>query len=521
MKLIYRMLGVFLILSCILYSSCTDEYSDINTNKSSISEVGPEGIPLLFAGALRWNRQNEQVGQNLYADQYAQYFCYNVTYFTSDRYAMVDEWLMEDPWEPMYTKVSSSLNEIINNTDPNSAENAIANIWWVQSFHRLTDYWGPIPYFYIGEISSDILYTPQDSIYYDFFNRLNAAVKVLKENTDQVPFGVHDIVFQGDINKWIKFANTLRLRLAIRISNIEPERARTEGEAAYRDGLMVNSPADDALIENGETWMTSNRLSRYSEWDEVRMTATMESILKGYNDPRISEYFLPAKKTGTYEGIRNGLPATKLSLGANRANALSHWGPRWSAPSRGGIESFYETKGIVMTTAEAYFLRAEGAILGWDMGASAKECYENGILNSMYQWGITDVATINAYVNGTSLPIAPDDYLKSPAVSDVPVQFDTSDKNVQLEQISIQKWLALYPDGKEAWADNRRSRHFKMYPVVSSDNPEIPDPSVEHIRRVHFIVAEKLANPLGVESGIMHLKNGEDKINTPLWWDVH
>ena len=118
-----------------------------------------------------------------------------------------------------------------------------------------------------------------------------------------------------------------------------------------------------------------------------------------------------------------------------------------------------------MCAAEAYFLRAEGALLGWNMGGTAQELYEAGITNSMKQWGITDAAAIQAYINSTNTPIAPNDYLNSPPVSDAPVKF-AADLNTQKEQIAIQKWLALFPDGYEAWADYRRSRTFILYPVL-------------------------------------------------------
>ena len=77
----------------------------------------------------------------------------------------------------------------------------------------------------------------------------------------------------------------------------------------------------------------------------------------------------------------------------------------------------------IMCSAEAYFLRAEGALLGWDMGRNAKDLYESGITKSMQQWGIADAAAIQSYINSSNTPIAPNDYLNSPAVSDAPVKF--------------------------------------------------------------------------------------------------
>ena len=89
---------------------------------------------------------------------------------------------------------------------------------------------------------------------------------------------------------------------------------------------------------------------------------------------------------------------------------------------------------------------------------------------------------------------------------------------VQKEQITIQKWLALYPDGNEAWADIRRSGALKLYPVVVSDNPDITDPTTQSIKRINFMLSETITNGPAVEAAIP-LLGGPDKITTPLWWD--
>jgi hypothetical protein len=204
------------------------------------------------------------------------------------------------------------------------------------------------------------------------------------------------------------------------------------------------------------------------DWNEFRMSSTMESVLKGYADPRMPIYFLPAVTTGNYEGLRNGLSSADMAAPLNKPDANSHHGARWS--STDGLE----TPSNVMATAEADFLKAEATLLGWSVGGlSAKQHYENGIRNSMAQWGITDAAKINAYVNSAATPIAPGDAQGSPAVSTAPVAFGGTPA-LQREQITIQKWLALYPEGVEAWADIRRSRAFKLYPVKQSDNPDLP-----------------------------------------------
>lgn len=254
-----------------------------------------------------------------------------------------------------------------------------------------------------------------------------------------------------------------------------------------------------------------------SDWNEFRMSATMESVLKGYSDPRMPVYFLPAQKTGTYEGERNGLTSTQLTQAVNLHDANSHAGPRWASPSYGGDAGYLSTPQNVMATAEAYFLRAEGALLGWNMGATAQQSYEAGITNSFKQWGISDPAVITAYINSMSTPIAPNDYLNSPPVTNIPVKWGATPA-VQLEQVALQKWLATFPDGMEAWADYRRSHVLKLYPVANSDNPDLTNTTTQWIRRIPFLDNEKVVNKAAVDAAV-NLLGGPDKITTPLWWD--
>ena len=178
-----------------------------------------------------------------------------------------------------------------------------------------------------------------------------------------------------------------------------------------------------------------------SDWNEFRMSASMESVMIGYQDPRLPVYWLPDGATdtnpggnGKYDGLRNGLTSTQLTQSVNAPTANAKAGKRWSSPSFAGNANYLATPQNVMCAAEAYFLRAEGALLGWNMGGTAQELYQGGITNSMKQWGITDAAAIEAYINSTNTPIAPNDYLNSPPVSDAPVKFaaDLKQKNCRL-----------------------------------------------------------------------------------------
>jgi Susd and RagB outer membrane lipoprotein len=522
---ILKSISLFLFIT-VVASSCTDKFVEINTDRNKIATVGSAELPFLFAKAQTSampNIWNYQVAQNLFADQYAQYFACTASYFPSDRYNIRMDWVGA-AFNPVYSEMVPQLQAIKKAAAPGSAEAAIADVVWVLGFHRVTDYWGPIPYFKAGEPAKSVAYDPQDKIYDDFFKKLGGAAAVLKTKSSETPFGSFDLMYGGNVNKWLKFTNTLRLRLALRISKVDPARAKTEAEAAVADGVLENS-ADNALLTKSLKGDDNNGLSRMSDWNEFRMSASMESVLKGYKDPRLGVYWLPnnatagnPKGTGDYDGLRNGLTSTQLTEPANFATANAKVGKRWSSTDFAGDAGFLETPQNVMCAAEAFFLRAEGAILGWNMKGTAKSLYEDGIAQSMRQWGIADAAAISAYTNSDAVPVAPNDFLKSPAISKAPIKFGT-DVTLQKEQIQIQKWLALFPDGTEAWADNRRSRDFKLYPVANSDNADIPDPTKAYIRRIPFLLSETQNNKAGVQTGVPLLGAGGDKLTTPLWWD--
>lgn len=506
--------------SLVLLASCTGDYEEINTNTNAIPVVTPAELPFLFTKALSTapnNQANYQVAQNLFADQYAQYFSCTAASFGSDRLAINQNWVGA-AFNPIYTEVAPQLNLILEMSDPSSAEYALANIWWVYAFHRVTDYWGPIPYSEILKDLDVVPYTAQDKIYEDFFARLDDALAKLAGKTSEKPFGDFDILYKGDVPSWIRFGNTLRLRLAMRISNISPQRAEQEAEKAVAGGVMEISPTHDALVQRSVNGGDGNGLA-IMQWNEFRMSASMESVLKGYEDPRIKVYYMPAKETGEYNGIRNGLTPGQMAEKANLPAVTSQQGPRWSPPDVGGISTYLSTPQNVMCAAEAWFLRAEGALKGWDMGSlQPVDYYNNGIRQSWLQWGITDNPA--AYINDDGKkPVAPDDSLKTPPMTTIPVKFST-DAAVQAEQIATQKWLALFPDGVEAWADYRRSKLVKLYPVVNSDNPLITNTKTQWLRRIPFLTTEKQINAAGVQTGVDAL-SGADDTQTPLWWDTH
>lgn len=246
------------------------------------------------------------------------------------------------------------------------------------------------------------------------------------------------------------------------------------------------------------------------------MAAAMESVLEGYEDPRLPEFFNPAVEGDSdgdgspYEGLRNGLPRTLRSTDLNDFH--SHLDTKWFPIADGGTIPPVE----VMYTSEVYFLRAEGALLNWDMGGDAEDLYYEGIRTSLAERTSATGEEIEEYISSNNTPAVVGDQWNTPALSDIPVAFETNPER-QLEQIITQKWLAVYPDGREAWAEYRRTRYPKLFPLLESNNTQIPVDGI--FRRLEYPSGEYDNNTQAVEAAI-DLLGGPDVNSTRLWWDA-
>ncbi|HEX5025697.1 MAG TPA: SusD/RagB family nutrient-binding outer membrane lipoprotein [Agriterribacter sp.] len=514
-SLLIKLSYLFLLPLLLICGGCTKKFSDINTDPTRLTSLATEDIKGLFTNAEYMamysgdGSAEYQYAQGFFADLYAQYSAITATFDPTDRYNITQEWIQEQ-WIGTFRAMAPLVNILNQTTEPEQkALNAIARIWKVWTIHRATDYYGPFPYSYIGYDSTVIPYDSQQDIYMDLFKELKEATADLSQNIDQPSYGSADVIFDGDNTKWLKFANTLRLRLAIRISDVEPAMAKEEAEAAVAGGVMTELADDAYLLSSGVNY---NGYLRQSGWNEFRMSETMESYLVGYQDPRLSKFWQPSVNTGVYKGVRNGMNVDEIVAPENEPDNTS--GPSdYLLP-----ENSSTTPSTVMYTAEAYFLRAEGVLNGWDMGGgTAKEFYETGIEMSLRTWGITDGGMISTYINSSHTPSAPGGYFNSPAVADIPVKF-SMDVLVQREQIGTQKWIALFPEGHEAWASFRQSGYPKLYPLVHSDNPDAPVGTF--IKRIPFLNYDRDRNGPAVDAA-ESLLGGPDKISTLLWWDTH
>ena len=518
MKKIITKLSLVLCLAMVV-AGCTEDFDELNTDPLALDIAALEESQVLQAQAfaqaqyvsvngLHWRFQ---ISQNLFSDIWCQYYATTAAGFDSDRYVQVGRWA-DLAWGSFYGQAAPQIKlvEDLSEANGNTVGNGMAKTWRVHAYHRITDYWGPVPYSAFGNGELSVPYDSQESIYNDFFTTLDEAVSQLSGGGSSYANG--DRIYGGDASKWLRFANSLRLRLALRIKYVDPAKAQAEAEKAVAAGVITDN-ADNAFVSVDDT--NRNPLETITDWGEFRMSATMESILEGYTDPRMPEYFEPAVDGDSdgdgspYEGLQNG--QTRVSLETSKNAGHSDLATKFIDVARGGSNPPIE----IMNAAEMYFLRAEGALEGWNMGGSAQELYEEGIRASMTQKTTADAAAIDAYIASTSMPI-PFEAGAAP-VTDIPVAFG-GDAETQLEQIITQKWLAIYPNGWEAWAELRRTEYPAQYPRIESQNPDV---GVDEImRRMVYVQSEFDTNGEAVDAAIASPElGGADKNSTKLWWD--
>ncbi len=524
------LLYIAVLLIITLVNSCTDDFTDLNTDPKNLtvdqlsqSEYGAVVKAALYTPAFLPNaaRGPFQLTQSLFSDIYGGYFATTAPNFDSDKFILVGGWL-NGAFNYFYGSAAPQIKYAEDFAAENGyeLENAMMKVWRVWSYHRITDFWGPIPYTEFGNRERSVPYDAQADIYNDFFTTLDEAIPVLQSNAGSTSFlGANDLIYGGSADKWLKFANALRLRLAMRVKYVDPAKSQSEAEKAAA-GAMLESNEDNAIIATSAPDFT-NPYNTITQWGEFRMSADMESILKGYQDARIQYYAAPAAEPDPtddpagisfpYEGMRNG--QSKVDKQGINFNALaSDMAAAYTAAGAAGPNY------VVMNAAESYFLRAEGALEGWNMGGTAQSFYEQGIITSHEEYGL-DGSNLsgNSYVASTNTPASFDG--TAPAPSQVPVAFDAAGtKESQLEQIITQKWIALYPNSQEAWAEKRRTGYPSFYERLNTDNPNIPVNTVP--RRVPFVDGEFTTNSDAVNEAIANKLNGPDNGSTPLWWDA-
>ena len=499
--------------------SCTDNFEEINTNPTgatteqleqdynNIKSLFKPSFTRMYISDVTWQYQ---IQQSLQADAWSGYMITPVPFGNQNNYdyALNPGWNYY-AWDTAYLDVISNLYKVKQRAEGKFNQfYAWSLIIKVAQMQRITDMYGPAVYSKFGDLGA-VLYDSQQNIYTQMFKDLDFAVAELSKRItageDSAFTGTDLSLYDGNYTQWVKYANSLRLRMAIRISKVDPALAKTEAEKAVNDPIGVfKVNADVMKIKSPLDLNVIDQMSH--SWVGLFMGADMQSILGGYEDPRIAKYWNTSEiKPGEYASVRTGVTYPSGTTYAK----FSQTGPR----TKTGEVTW-------MTTAEVYFLRAEGVLRGWNMAGTGKELYEAGIAASFEQNGVGAAA---AYVaDNTKKPLDYVDPLfpanNTPAVSKVTVAWGV-DNETNLEKIITQKWIATYPDGQEAWSEFRRTGYPKLFRIANNKSGGIISTELG-VRRLPFAQTEVANNPKGVESGVAAL-GGPDNGATRLWWDVN
>ncbi len=528
----YKLTGI-LLSTLFLSISCTKDFTELNTNPAGVTDEEAMGDFALVAAfmaqaqraILSENVGEYQVSNNLTSDAYGGYFGAEAPFVGNANnltYSLVPGWY-SSLWVDRYIRAMNPIYrvELLTRSDEKMKDIfAFAKILKVSAMHRTSDKVGPIIYSHYNapDENDQIQYDSQEDAYKNFFKDLDTATTILKTYQGKE---ISSAMLKSDMayssnnyERWLRIANTLRLRLALRIVYKNPALAKTEGEKALNpaSGGLLESTADNCFIKLS----TDHPLNIITTtWSDTRMHANIESILGGYNDPRLAKLFEkatdPAVK-GQFKGIRTGIDIDAKSRYDNYSKLL---------PLQNRMQ--------LMVSSESWFLKAEAALRGWSNAGNAKTNYETGIDRSFEMHGVSAQAT--AYKNNSTAK--PMEYIDPKSVkpgqndvktgskflSTITIAWNEADsKDRKLERIITQKWISMFPDGDEAWSEYRRSGYPIIFPVVVNySNNTIP--TVPGIRRMPYPEREYNSNSGAVTEAVKML-GGPDNGGTRLWWDV-
>ena len=466
---------------------------------------------------------------------------------------------MERLWVAYYPDIIKNAVALVSQTTDNPEEvnlNAIGRILKVEAFLKLTDYYGDIPYFEAGKIYNENIVKPrydkQEDIYKAIFAQLDKALEGL--DTETAGLASFDCWCNGDRTLWKKIANQLKLRMALRIVKVNPVDAEKYAKEAIQAGVLEDK---DILINKSY----SNELRRMMDWLDSGIGSSIVAFMNGYNDPRRPLYFTTnvrhlVKKTAEPTGekdqnnediynesdilIRKGAQYIGVPVGCELGN--KNGGNDNQRVYYSFLAGGYATPQPIMFAAEGWFLRAEAKLRWTDAGQqSVKELYEKGIEVSIRNqksyrqsdaaaawtekkltapdWAAIDDAAISSYINddtsspeGYTDPWKPE-YNSDPTTS-ITVKWDEGASNEEkLERIITQKWIAVFPNGNEGWAEVRRT-NYPRYILT----PEGGNNSGSEIANEQLISRVKYPNSEGsINSANMPKDNSQ---NTRVWWDT-
>jgi hypothetical protein len=449
MKTINRIRTVALLGLALSASACEEGLTEINENPNN-----PENVPvqsLLQNGLWAMVQPSNDYGvfgtwttlfhANLWAQHVAQ-----STYNDEDHYAP-REGIPKNIWQSLYAGSLQDLRQVKALADEAGDQNlaAIAEVMQVYGFLFLTDFYGDVPYAEALDLAKfpTPKFQAQSEIYPALLTRLGAAAGRIQPTGSSVGWADGDVIYNGDLDRWQEFANSLRLRIAMRIADTPAgAQARTEFAAAWAANRF-DGPDDNADLDWTGTDPLLNpyyeKIIKEGRTGDFRVSKSMVDALQSRNDPRLPLFASPAASSGQFRGLQNGYLPQEVPGGSTLAD-YSTIGPAFLGTA---------SPSVLMSHAEMLFLGAEAAQRGW-ITASAATLYQDAIRSSMRQFGVSDAA-ITTYLGQPSAAYA------------------------GLNSVYLQKWIATFLQGPEAFAEVRRTGQPSMplaYKAVITSYPQ-------------------------------------------------
>lgn len=379
----------------------------------------------------------------------------------------------------IYASNANSMYKLAT-TEGNKLNQGVALVLKAYSFSVLTDVYGSIPYteaLLLEEGITKPKFDSQQVVYAGILSTLDEAVVLLNSGQGSID-STFDVLFHGDSSKWIRFANSLKFRSLMRIS--AKQAPGTQLQALVDGGKLINSNDNEAKLQYLANSPNANPLYETiveGGRAEHKLNKTFVDYLVDTNDPRLESYAQEAENGG-YVGKPSGYAATPVT-GFDYKD-VSSFGTRYLEAT---------APGYFISYSEMLFLMAEAAKKGYISGGdtAAKTYYEAGILNSFVDNGVP------------STSLAP--YLTQAAIAYNPTN--------ALRQISEQKWIVLFSQGFEAWAEWRRMPYPALTPAIDGFINQIPS-------RYQYPSNEALLNAANYQSAIA--SQGQDAFTTKVWW---
>jgi hypothetical protein len=483
----YRILSALAALT--LGGAACSNITDINTSPNGPVDVPP---PSILGNAIQRVLTdqvfNADFGLNVrYGGTWIQHFAM-IQYPDEDRYLVRSG---QDGGWGMYAGPVEDFQRMINKGVASSTPNweAVGRIMKAYTISIMTEAMGDIPYSEAlkGDSVVPVLqpkYDSQASIYDELFAELATASSEIDASAGAIGFNTGDLIYAGNMARWQRLANSLRLRLAIHIQKANPTKAATEAAAAVAaSGGVFASNADNAGLSYlatspNQNPVYTNHLSR----DDYGMSAALVDSMLSFNDPRLPLY-AATNDVGGYAGRPNGLVAGSALAPPNAH--VSRFGTYWRTTAA--------AKMYFITYSEVLLLEAEAAERGWIAGGSAQAgtYYADAIRASLQQWGIGTTAINN--------------YLATPRVV-------YAGGAAGLTQIAYQLWLELYMNGAEAWTEWRRTRVPTLVAGPDAVSTTIPE-------RMPYNDQEAVLNKANLDAAVaaQHFAASNDLFH-PLWF---